>query len=154
MRKLTLLVMLAFVFSFINNAFADEIKRDAKIAEIKGSAQVKAVGGNWVPAQVGMVLAQGYILKTAANSKAVLKLNGSGETATVVVNPDSQLLLSELLADKAKGTEKTLLDLAVGKILIKAQKLHGPDSKFEVKTPTSVVGVRGTSFSVEVSAVE
>ena len=67
---------------------------------------------------------------------------------------NSQLMLRELKKDKRTGTENTLLDLAVGKILVKAQKLRDPDSKFEVKTPTSVVGVRGTNFSVQVEAVE
>jgi hypothetical protein len=154
MKKLCFLVLLGFVFSFLGNAFAEETKRVAKIAKLKGKAQVKTVGGDWVPAQVGMTLKQGCVLKTAADSQATLLLNGTGETATVVVSPDSQLMLSELLLDKEQGTQKTLLDLAMGKVLIEAEKLHTPDSKFEVKTPTSVVGVRGTSFSVEVEAVE
>jgi hypothetical protein len=154
MKKLSLLLILVFVFAFVGLGFAEEANRVAKITELKGSAQVKTVDGNWVPAQVGMTLTQGYVLKTDAKSQATLLLNGQGETATVVVKPDSQLLLSELLADKDTGTQKTLLDLAVGKVLIEAQKLHSKESKFEVKTPTSIVGVRGTEFSVEVQAIE
>ena len=59
-----------------------------------------------------------------------------------------------LKKDEEGRVQTTLLDLAIGKILISAEKLDTPDSKFEVKTPTSVVGVRGTAFSVEVEAVE
>jgi hypothetical protein len=83
-----------------------------------------------------------------------LNVDGSGQTATVEVKENSQLLLSELLVNPANGTQKTLLDLAAGEILIKAQKVKGEESKFEVKTPTSIVGVRGTTFAVKVEALE
>ena len=55
--------------------------------------------------------------------------------------------------DLNKGTSQTLLDLAVGKILIRVDKLHKKGDKFEIKTPTSIVGVRGTVFGVEVEAL-
>ena len=58
------------------------------------------------------------------------------------------------MVDPKADTSKTLLDLAMGEILIKAQKVHGEKSQFEVKTPTSIVGVRGTTFNVKVEAVE
>ena len=72
----------------------------------------------------------------------------------VDVSEKSQLSLATLVKDTTSGLKKTLLDLAIGQVLIKAEKLDTPDSKFEVKTPTSVVGVRGTKFSVRVEALE
>ena len=63
------------------------------------------------------------------------------------------MAIAELIADPGADTSKTLLDLAMGEVLIKAQKVHGENSKFEVKTPTSIVGVRGTTFNVKVEAV-
>ena len=62
--------------------------------------------------------------------------------------------MAELIGNKEEGTQKTLLDLAIGKILIRAKKLHSEEEKFEVKTPTTIVGVRGTTFAVEVEALE
>jgi hypothetical protein len=67
---------------------------------------------------------------------------------------NSQLQLTELKINKAEASETTLLDLALGAVLIKAEKLHSEKSRFEVKTPTSIVGVRGTTFSVAVEAEE
>jgi hypothetical protein len=154
MRLVRLLVLFVFALGFSYYGFSEEAERIAKIVDLKGQVQLKSLQGDWVPAEVGTTLTQGHILKTAAKSQAVLKLDGAEETATVEINENSQLMLSELLMDTEKGTQKTLLDLAIGKVLIKAQKLHDEKSKFEVKTPTSIVGVRGTSFSVEVEATE
>jgi hypothetical protein len=134
---------------------AQESERSAKILSLEGAVEVRLGSQKaWIPAEIGMVLGEGDVIKTRYDSYAVLNLDGSGETATVDITENSQLLLSELIKDESDDTETTLLDLAIGKILIKAQKLDTPESRFEVKTPTSVVGVRGTAFSVEVEAVE
>jgi len=135
--------------------FAEETQRTAKIDQLAGDVSVKLYGKEgWASAKKGMTLTEGDMLKTGMDSFAFLRLNGGGETAYVEVSENSKLLLSELIADKEKGTQRTLLDLAIGQILIKAEKIHTPESKFEVKTPTSIVGVRGTRFSVKVEAIE
>jgi hypothetical protein len=152
LRVICIAILIACVASC---AFAAEGKRTAKIISVDGKAEVKLGGqGGWMPASVDMVLSEGDTLKTLSNSFALLNVDGSGQTATVEVKENSQLLLSELLVNPANGTQKTLLDLAAGEILIKAQKVKGEESKFEVKTPTSIVGVRGTTFAVKVEALE
>ncbi len=154
MKALRLVLLFVFVVGAAGLVSADEELRTASILEIDGDVDVKSSGQAWVPAKQGMTLNQGDIVKTGNNSSAVLNVDGTGETATVDLDENSQLLFSELLIDKEKKTQSTLMDLAIGKILIKAQKLHSDESKFEVKTPTTVVGVRGTTFSVEVEAIE
>ena len=101
-----------------------------------------------------MVLNEKDFIKTKADSWVNMNLDGSGETAAVELDENSQLMLLRLTKDDENGTQKTLLDLAIGKILIRAQKLHTKESSFEVKTPTSIVGVRGTVFEVEVEALD
>jgi len=130
-------------------AFGENAERTATVAEVEGAAQVTTDGSNWVPAEVGMVLAQGAVVRTTENSFIVLNLEGE-ESATVELKEKGELRLAELLQDRAAGTQKTLLDLALGEILITSKKLRAEESKFEVKTPTSIVGVRGTTFSVAV----
>jgi hypothetical protein len=155
MKIVSILCIAALVLGMATLAYAVESKRTAQILSIDGQAEVKLAGdSDWSPAQVGMVLKEGDALKTAAGSLLMLNVDGKGQTATVEVKERSQLLLSEMLADTSAGTSKTLLDLAMGEVLIKAQKVHGEQSKFEVKTPTSIVGVRGTTFNVKVEAVE
>ena len=154
MKIFKLLCISALIITVAVIGYAAE-KRTAQIVSLDGTAQVKAAGGaEWVPAQVGMVLNEGDTLKMAEKSWALINVDGKGQTATVEVKEGSQLLLAELMVDQEAGTSKTLLDLAMGEVLIKAQKVHGEESKFEVKTPTSIVGVRGTTFNVKVEAVE
>lgn len=116
--------------------------------------EVKRTGETWITAEEGMVLNEGDIIKTREGSTVMLNLDGSGETATVDLAENSQLKLAELLKDEETGSEQTLLDLAIGEILIRAQKLHSEEERFEVKTPTTIVGVRGTTFAVEVEALD
>lgn len=130
-----------------------EVKRIATVTEIKGTVEVKTPKQAWMPAKVGMVFNQGDIIRTKKNSRALLNLDGMAETATIEVKENSQLKLAELIENKKEASQTTMLDLALGEILIKAKKLHSEKSRFEVKTPTSIVGVRGTTFSVTVEAI-
>lgn len=154
MKSLKIICVLLLVTCLACFAFAEEVKRIVKIASITGTVNVKLHGeGGWTPAEKGMILNEGDMIRTKSDSSALLMLNGEGQTANVKVEENSKLLLSQLVTQKGKGTQQTLLDLAIGEILIKAEKLHTPESKFEVKTPTSIVGVRGTKFSVRVEAL-
>ena len=109
--------------------------------------------GSWSPAKVGDILNEGSFLKTGAGAKAIVNVD-DGKTAVVDVSEKSLVSFATLIKDSATGMKKTLLDLSIGQVLIKAERLDTPDSKFEVKTPTSVVGVRGTKFSVKVDALK
>ncbi len=133
---------------------AEEVLRTANVTEINGSAEVLQSDGSWKPATIGMVLGQGDSIRTTPSSWAILSIDGAAETATVEVKQNSELKLATLLKNDDESSQATLLDLSMGEILIKAKKLHSEKSKFEVKTPTSIVGVRGTTFSVAVEAVE
>lgn len=150
-KVLCIAILILGVFSF---AWAQESERIATIIECEGKVEVKTPQSGWIPAQVGMALHQGEVIQTKQDSRALLNLNGMAETAIVEVKQNSQLQLAELMENKLEATQKTLLDLAIGEILIKAKELHSEKSSFEVKTPTSIVGVRGTAFSVTVEAKE
>ena len=153
MRTLRVLFIAFLVCGIAVSCFAKVNKRSATISEIKGKVEMKTSAGSWEEAKVGAVLTQGDVIITKADSWATLQLSGA-EEATVNVKPNSQLALAELTTNEKKGVQNTLLDLAMGEILIKTQKLHAKESKFEVKTPTSIVGVRGTVFSVTVESVK
>jgi hypothetical protein len=147
------LIIIILIMGFISVASAQEAERKAKIIDIEGEVKVKLLDEGWVAGQVGMLLGEGDVVVTKGDSEASLSMNGNGEMATVNVYEDSQLMLTELAEDEG-GALSTLLELGLGKILIKAKKLHSEEEKFEVKTPTTIVGVRGTTFAVEVEALE
>jgi hypothetical protein len=72
------------------------------------------------------------------------------KTAVLTVRGDTQFTFKAFRHDEATKIDNTLLDLEVGSVLVEAEKLVGA-SRFEVKTPTSVVGIRGTKFEVNVA---
>ncbi len=153
MKVFRLFIVVVMIFCVASACYAIE-KRTARIVSIEGSCEVKRGGqASWTPASVGMVLSEGDAIKTPRKSWAMLSID-EGRVGTVEVKGDSQMMITELTATPETQTSATLLDLAIGEVLIKAKKVHGEGSKFEVKTPTSVVGVRGTTFSVKVEAVK
>ena len=154
MRMLTIFCIGALIVLTASAGLSEEAKRTAAIIQVNGEVMVKnAEPEPWVPAKVGDILTEGSFIKTGGNAKAVVNVDGDGKTATIEVSEKSVASFATLVKDTASGMKRTLLDLSVGQVLIKAEKLDTPDSKFEVKTPTSVVGVRGTKFSVKVDAL-
>ncbi|MEI7751999.1 MAG: FecR domain-containing protein, partial [Candidatus Omnitrophota bacterium] len=67
----------------------------------------------------------------------------------VEIKEGSLFRIQKAETDGLTGDRTTILDLAIGKILVKVEALKG-NSKFEVKTPTALTGVRGTLFEVAV----
>jgi len=154
MKMISMILILGMAVSFCVTGAAEETPRVATIIETSGKVNIQMGRGPWMPAKVGMILNQGDTVKTMSDSFAVLNVDGTAETASVEVKENSNLKLAMLIQDKEAATQNTLLDLSIGEVLIKAKKLHSDKSKFEVKTPTSIVGVRGTTFSVTVEALE
>jgi len=153
MKTIGIVCIVALVLSLAVTGYAVE-KRSAQIASLNGTAEVRQTGqAVWSPAKTGTVLNEGDTIRTAPQSWVLLNID-RGRIATVEVKEGSEMMISELVADPTTDTSRTLLDLAMGEVLVKAQKVHGENSKFEVKTPTSIVGVRGTTFNVKVEAVK
>lgn len=155
MKIIKLIFVLIFSFLIVCPlSFALDAKRTAVILDVRGKVEIKPLKQGWAAAKVGDVLNEGYTIRTiGSDSLAIIRLEGE-EPADIEVKKNSQLKLAELTEDKQKATQSTMLDLALGDIMIKAEKLQSNKSKFEVKTPTSIVGVRGTTFSVSVEAVQ
>ena len=149
MKIVKILITMLFVLCLTQNCFSEDVSRTATMVEMEGDVDIQTPNNEWVPAEVGMVLTEGYTVRTGDDSLAVVFLDGESETANVELKSNGRLVLAELMQD-GEGKQKTMLDLAIGEILITSQKLRSEDSRFEVKTPTSIVGVRGTTFSVAV----
>ncbi len=109
---------------------------------------VKCRGGTWMPAKDGMVILPGDEVKTAAVGSVEVVLDG-GRVGRVEIKEGSRFRIEKAETDPVTGDMTTLLDLAIGKILVKVESLKG-NSRFEVKSPTALTGVRGTIFEVTV----
>jgi hypothetical protein len=147
--KITLLMLAAFLTlpAFVH---AEESSQ-AIVKGIKGEARFLRSGStDWQALERGTVLSEGDALKTAIESQVTLTLVGASKTAEITVRPETEFVFKKFHFDGVSRVESTILDVQLGGVLVKAEKLVG-ESKFEVKTPTSIVGIRGTTFEVQVS---
>jgi len=113
-----------------------------------GSAEISSdKGKSWKKAAVGMAIAANSAIKTDSTAVVDVFLGDNGPV--VRVNPNSQLGFDKLDVQNS-GIEKiieTQLDLKSGQILGNVKKMAAA-SKYEVKTPHGVAGIRGTEYSI------
>jgi len=156
MKKIIILSLMALLIYLVTQCMNAEEQsfRKAKITDLKGEVMVKiGLEGNWKQAEKDMLLTQNDEIKTGKDGFAVLKFDEKGtfeaeDHDVIEVSEDTELVMDTMKYDSQKDEKKTLLKLNLGKILASASKLQG-DSSFEVETPTTIVGVRGTKYLVE-----
>ena len=69
----------------------------------------------------------------------------------ITMGPDTDFTLEEYQDQKEEGMKSSLFSMVKGKAMFYAMRLFSyKESRFRVKTPTAVVGVRGTKFGVHV----
>jgi hypothetical protein len=109
---------------------------------------VKNPGGEWKAAKDGMVILPGDEVKTAPQNSVNVLMDG-GATGRIEIKEGSLFRIQKAVTDATTGDKSTILELAIGKILVKVESIKG-NGKFEVRTPTALTGVRGTVFEVSV----
>ena len=114
----------------------------AQITDFKGTVTLHSPQGEVLNAQRGLVLTPDSTIETVKGSVLLILQDGSqvlvkGHSNVVLRNPSEQ-----------KGY---FLELLIGNILAKVQKRLGSNPSFRMGTPTAVITVRGTRFTVEVN---
>ena len=119
---------------------------EGKLAAVKGAVEVKKRGGEeWIDAYNDMRITPGDIISTGIDGRAKLLFKNS-ETK---IEPLTQFVLGRSVEkDTEMYTELFLLAGKVSSHVLKT-KYTGIKNKFNVVTPTAVVGVRGTIETVE-----
>jgi hypothetical protein len=94
----------------------------------------------------GAVLNEGAAIKTGENGFVTLQL---ADGSTIVVQSKSQVKLevARVLANTG-GVPSTTVGLTSGRVESSVEKRKGQGARFEISTPTSNMGVRGTRFRV------
>ncbi|MEW5758123.1 MAG: FecR domain-containing protein [Candidatus Omnitrophota bacterium] len=154
MKKLFLILIgLFLITNFIFAGEEKKIDKDAYFAQVEsflGDVLIrKSDSKDWVAVVKDMQLNEGDVIKTGVGATAQIKIISAGAVSVMKVKEKAEVKISLLYFDKRSQKVRTELDLAIGEVLIKAKRPLKPSS-FEVKTPTSIVGVRGTVFSVNV----
>lgn len=144
---LTVLLIGAFLIIIIKKA-ADrktsaEAAKAAVVTDVGGKVTVEKTSDTKIYAFIGMMLVQSDRLETGASSFAALEL---GKGKELIVSENTRITISELT--EMNGKEETWLKMETGAIWANLKEKLNPDSGFEIETPTAVMGVRGTKFSV------
>ena len=114
----------------------------AKIVYVKGRVEVQPSSvSTWQRVKKGMKVNIGDSIRTARHSEAQVLLDES-KKSFIDITEQTLVVINSTSAGKINK-----LDLSHGKIFASVDKLQAGDV-FEVSTPSSVAGVRGTSWSV------
>lgn len=119
----------------------------ATLMNVEGDVQTrKSVSAKWTDANNGAKLTDGYEVKTGKDGEAVISW-GLGNV--VRVYPLTEISVDKLSDDAGDTTSE--LKLGKGRAMAQVGKLKSNKSHFNIKTPTAVAGVRGTSFDMNIS---
>jgi FecR protein len=146
LRPAIILAAVSLLFAAVlssSPAFADTVPGRAEVRAVKGTASYSTNGGPARPLRVGMILRSGSTIRTGSNSTVDLFL---GVSAGIVrVAEDSTVAFDKLtLTDTGADTAvEVQLHLPDGEMYFKVNKLSKA-SRFEIKMPTGVAGIRGT----------
>jgi hypothetical protein len=123
------------------------IKHSPSNATIMGLScgTVIRVGGTTKPLAIGSVLQEGALIEVPAECHVALLL----EDGSVIRLPSSATLkITTLRKNALEASPEVRLDLARGRVELDVQKGRTKTTPFEIRTPLSIMGVRGTEFRV------
>lgn len=112
---------------------------------VKGDVKVKSgASGQVTPAKVGSKVFPKDTIITGKDSRAKIVMIDKN---VINVSPETELVFQQYEYSPEDNKKNVLLNVLSGKVRSKVeQKYDGKTSKFQVKTPGAVAGVRGTDF--------
>ncbi|MHC1768962.1 MAG: FecR domain-containing protein [Verrucomicrobiia bacterium] len=124
----------------------------AVVRTVKGTASYAEQGGNWMPLKTGQALAPGATVRTGVDGQVDLFLGDNGPDVHLF---DSTTLGLDRLQIERTGADtvvETQLNLTSGTIRGEVKRLAAA-SKYEVKTPNAVFGIRGTKYQISANGI-
>jgi len=116
------------------------------VREASDAATRHDAASQWVPLKPGDTIAEGASVRTGANGRLVVARSTHKDTITA--SPGSEFTLPQLTNE---ATEPTVLE-TLGTLLFKVE--HTPGRHFEVKSPYLTAVVKGTVFTITITAAE
>ncbi|MCM8778143.1 MAG: FecR domain-containing protein [Candidatus Omnitrophica bacterium] len=100
--------------------------------------------GRWDDLPVKSRLGEGTFVKVDAGSKAVISF---GKKAVITLSENTAIRIERSLFDEKDEIKEIKVQLPKGKIWSVVEKLPSEERKFNIETPNTIAGVRGTIFS-------
>jgi hypothetical protein len=148
------------------------VQGEARVVRIKGEARYSTSSQGWQPLHVGDRLKPGAVIQTSNEKGAYVDIvfgekpgagsSGASSTTTTMLSyqPNAEQNVVRVYSDTLLGVDKlttmqtgadsvteSQLDLKAGHIFGSVKKMSAA-SKFEVKIPNGVAGIRGTTFEI------
>ncbi len=118
------------------------------VTYLDGQVQLKKSGDpHWSTARPNHILCEKDQLKVLAQSRAELILDNQ---SVMRLSENTLLTLRKLEEETTSQKETIRMDLSLGKLWARAARLFNPRSRLEVRTPTAIAGVQGTTYQVSV----
>jgi len=167
------LILGGIMMASVATSYAADGTTPAKVVRVKGDARYTTDNTTWHTLKVGQKIEPGTVIQTGGNDSMVDIILGEGEvdqnpqplSSSVNFNPEAQQNLVRIWADTTLGIDKltqmqmgsetmtdTQLDLRAGTVFGTVLKLS-PTSKYEVKVPNGVAGIRGTIYLISATGV-
>jgi len=128
-------------------AAADDVGR---VKVVKGGVAIER-GGRTLPATVGMAVQEGDVIVTGRDGAAGVTFN---DDSLLSVGPDSALAVDRFAFDTTTHAGRFYTSLRRGTLSTVSGKIakQSPDA-MKVRTPSTILGVRGTEFVVRAAPV-
>ena len=148
MRNLSVTLLVAiFLTVFISPDTAWAARVHGVLRVVKGKVKVKSgKNGKTKRARIGQKVYPKDTIITGKDSRVKIVMVDKNE---INISPDSKMMIEkyEFNGKNKKAPKNVLLNVLYGKVRNKVkQRYNGKKSKFQIKTPSAVAGVRGTDF--------
>jgi hypothetical protein len=119
----------------------------AQVREVVGTARYSTGGGAWLDLKKGTILYSGSVISTTAGSHVDLYLGVNGPVVRVA--EETQMGIDKLTYTDtgADAVIETQLNLTKGTLIGSVRHLAAA-SRYEIKTPSGVAGIRGTDYVI------
>ena len=136
------LSLLAVLLSASVAAAADDVGR---VKVTRGDVRIERAGQT-LPVSVGMKLQEGDVIVTGRDSSAGVTFN---DDSLLSIGPDSALAIDRFAFDTTTHAGRFDTSLRKGTLAAVSGKIakQSPDA-MKVRTPSTILGVRGTEFVV------
>jgi len=141
MKTVNWILSFAFAMAFSFAVQAQNVQGVMMV--VKGDIKVTSADGKTEVAKVGKKVSAGDTITAGPDSRAKIVM---ADKNVINVSPDSKIVIEKYEND-GKDKKNVELNVLYGKVRASVeQKYDGDKSKFNVKTPSAVAGVRGTDF--------
>jgi hypothetical protein len=182
-RVTTGLVACALALAMVSSATAQNVTQGkARVVRIGGHARFTTGNNVWQPLHVGDVIKSGTVIQTENKEGAFVDLvlgDGSGSlgmasaeggasaasVTPIAYRPTAEQNVVRIWQNSALGIDKltstdtgadivtdTQLDLRAGRVMGTVKKMNAA-SKYEIKLPNGVAGIRGTFYDITADGV-